>query len=482
MINLEKLFQKDDEIFIFFAHFLQAITIFISLYISSILDQNILADIFYLNLFFDSDYFLFSIIVFFSHILIFYFVKKHKNYVKTFYYFFFYDLKNLLISFFFSLIIFIVINKKLESYIWFFNSLIFTIFNLFLIKLILNRLYRYLIINNIIQRNVLLIGCFETIKKFIEIYKNKNKKSLIKCCIITDKKNFDYFNELKIPCFKFDKNFFEILNYHYIGQIWLEVSNEKNLTHSVDIEDLLKFPFDIKLFCKNTDRDLLKSFSDKYSIASFNEERKNYLFYSVNNSRFTGLPLFIKFVMDKVFSILIFLITFPILFLSSLLIIIEDGFPLIFTQMRTGWDGRKFKIYKLRTLKKQKFDKSMQVINNDPRLLYVGKYIRRLSIDELPQLINVIIGDMSLVGPRPHMIEHSKKYSGIIKNFLTRHKCNPGITGWAQIHGYRGATPDDILMKKRMDYDTWYLKNWSLSLDLLIMFKTIFAIFRYKAD
>jgi len=189
----------------------------------------------------------------------------------------------------------------------------------------------------------------------------------------------------------------------------------------------------------------------------------------------------IKFTIDKVFSLLIFLITFPILFLGALLILIEDGFPLIFTQMRTGWDGRKFKIYKLRTLKKLKFDKTMQVTNNDSRVLFVGKFLRRFSIDELPQLINVIIGDMSIVGPRPHMIEHSKKYSGIIKNFLTRHKCSPGITGWAQIHGYRGAT-DDILMKKRMDYDTWYLKNWSLGLDLLIMLKTIFAIFKHKSD
>ena len=481
MINLEKLFQKDDEIFIFFAHILQSLTIFFSLYISSILDQHILADILNFYLFFESDYFLFSIFVFCFYILIFYFVKKNKSYVKTFYYFFFYDLKNLVIAFFFSLIIFIIINKKLDGYIWFFNSLIFTFFNLFIIKLLCNKLYRYLIINNIIQRNILLIGSFETIKKFIEIYKNKKKKSLIKCCIITDKKNIDYFNELKIPCFTFNKNFFEILNYHYIGQIWLEVSNEKKLTYSVDIEELLKYPFDIKLFCKNTDNDLLKSFSEKYSIASYTEVRKNYLFYSVNNSRFTGLPLLIKFTIDKVFSLLIFLITFPILFLGALLILIEDGFPLIFTQMRTGWDGRKFKIYKLRTLKKLKFDKTMQVTNNDSRVLFVGKFLRRFSIDELPQLINVFIGDMSIVGPRPHMIEHSKKYSGIIKNFLTRHKCSPGITGWAQIHGYRGAT-DDILMKKRMDYDTWYLKNWSLGLDLLIMLKTIFAIFKYKSD
>ena len=100
----------------------------------------------------------------------------------------------------------------------------------------------------------------------------------------------------------------------------------------------------------------------------------------------------------------------PLLSICIFLIIVEDGFPFIFSQTRSGWDGRKFKIYKLRTLKKTNFDKSQQVIKNDPRLLFFGKFIRKYSIDELPQIYNVIKGDMSIVGPRPHMIEHSKKY------------------------------------------------------------------------
>lgn len=168
--------------------------------------------------------------------------------------------------------------------------------------------------------------------------------------------------------------------------------------------------------------------------------------------------------------------------MCSLLIVLEDGFPIIFKQIRTGWDGRKFKIYKLRTLKKEKFDKTVQVSQNDLRVLKVGRIIRRFSIDELPQIYNVIKGDMSIVGPRPHMIEHSKKYSNIIKNFLTRHKCNPGITGWAQVHGLRGATPNDELMKKRLEHDIWYLKNWSLALDFIILIRTVYAVLRYRVD
>ena len=483
MINLEKLFQKDDEIYVAYSHFSQSIIIFISLYVASIVKENVILELFIFNLFLTSDFFYFTLAVFFLHIFSFYFFKKHKNYIKTFYYFCFYELKTFILSYVLNILIFLIFfNLKIDNWLWLFNSLVFCIINLFLLKIINNQIYKYLIINNIIQRNVILIANFSTIKNFIELYKNKNKKSLIKCCIIKDKIDSDYFNELKIPSFNFNDNFFDILNYHYIGQIWYELDDQSTDNSKIKVEELLKFPFDIKVFIKEGNENLIRNFSDKINIASTFERRKNYLFYSLNNSRFTGLPLLIKFFLDKIFSIIILILTLPITISSIILIIIEDGFPFIFTQQRTGWDGRKFKIYKLRTLKKENFDKTQQVMHDDKRLLFFGKFIRRLSIDELPQLYNVLIGDMSIVGPRPHMIEHSKKYSKIIQNFLTRHKCNPGITGWAQVHGFRGATPDDMLMKKRMDYDIWYLKNWSLSLDFLIMLKTFYAILKYKAD
>jgi len=482
MINLEKLFQRDDEIFVTINYFIQSFVIFTSLYISSILDENIIYDLLTIKLFVESRYFYFVIVIFFLHVFSFIFIKKNKNYIKTFYYFIFYELKIFLLSFLICFIIFIYFSDNRIDYLWFFNALAFSIICLFLLKIFTNQLYRYLIINNIIQRNIILIAKYKTIKDFIEIYKNKQKKSLIKCCIITDVNPDNYFNELKIPVFKYDQNFFDILNYHHIGQIWFEVEKTHNEDNQIKIEDLLKYPFDIKLFLKDSDLNIINFLTNKFNIASASERRKNHLFFLLNNSRFTGVPLLMKFLIDKIFSLLIFVLTLPLLSICIFLIIVEDGFPFIFSQTRSGWDGRKFKIYKLRTLKKINFDKSQQVIKNDPRLLFFGKFIRKYSIDELPQIYNVIKGDMSIVGPRPHMIEHSKKYSNIIQNFLTRHKCNPGITGWAQIHGYRGATPNDDLMKKRLDYDIWYLKNWSLGLDFMIMFKTIFAIFKYRSD
>ena len=165
-----------------------------------------------------------------------------------------------------------------------------------------------------------------------------------------------------------------------------------------------------------------------------------------------------------------------------LFIYFEDGFPLFFTQNRTGWDGRRFKIYKLRSLKKTFFDKTKQVTKNDKRILKIGKFIRRYSIDELPQFLNVLNGDMSIVGPRPHMVEHDIYYSNLFYNFLKRHKCNPGLTGWAQINGVRGATPTSDIMKKRMELDLWYLNNWTIYLDIYIIFKTFYALIKYKGE
>ena len=199
-------------------------------------------------------------------------------------------------------------------------------------------------------------------------------------------------------------------------------------------------------------------------------------------SRFYGVSLFIKILIDKVFSIIFLIISSPILLISSIFIYLEDGFPILFTQNRTGWDGRRFKIYKLRSLKKISFDKTKQVTRDDQRLLKIGKTIRRYSIDELPQFFNVLNGDMSIVGPRPHMVEHDIHYSNLFFNFLKRHKCNPGLTGWAQVNGLRGATPEPSIMKRRMEFDLWYLNNWTIWLDLYIIFKTFYALIKYKGD
>jgi len=205
--------------------------------------------------------------------------------------------------------------------------------------------------------------------------------------------------------------------------------------------------------------------------------------YNISFSPFYGTSFLIKNIIDKLLSIIFLIITFPIVLIFSIFILIEDGFPIFFKQKRTGWDGRSFNIYKLRSLNNENNDaKDQQVKAGDNRLLVIGKIIRRLSIDELPQFYNVLKGDMSIVGPRPHMTEHTKYYTTEVKNFMQRHKCLPGITGWAQVHGLRGPTEIKGTMDKRYQHDLYYIKNWNLMLDFYIMIRTIFVILFQKVD
>ena len=187
--------------------------------------------------------------------------------------------------------------------------------------------------------------------------------------------------------------------------------------------------------------------------------------------------------MDKFLALLFILISLPLIILFSILIVVEDGFPILFKQKRTGWDGKSFNIFKLRSIKNtMKGSESTQVKAGDSRLLKVGKIIRRLSIDELPQFFNVLKGDMSIVGPRPHMTDHTKFYSKEVQNFMQRHKCLPGITGWAQVNGLRGPTDSEGAMDKRFQHDLYYIKNWNLMLDIYILIRTVFVVLFQRVD
>jgi lipopolysaccharide/colanic/teichoic acid biosynthesis glycosyltransferase len=123
-------------------------------------------------------------------------------------------------------------------------------------------------------------------------------------------------------------------------------------------------------------------------------------------------------------------------------------------------------------------DRIQQATRNDPRVTRLGLWLRRTSIDELPQLLNVLLGDMSLVGPRPHAIAHNNEYQTVVSNYAFRHHVKPGITGWAQVNGFRGETQTVDIMAKRVEFDLWYINHWSLWLDLRIMFKTMLMAYR----
>jgi Undecaprenyl-phosphate glucose phosphotransferase len=166
----------------------------------------------------------------------------------------------------------------------------------------------------------------------------------------------------------------------------------------------------------------------------------------------------------------------PLLALVSLLIVLESGRPLFFLQRRYGFNQHEFRIIKFRTMMTlDDGDLVQQARRNDPRVTRLGRFLRKWNLDELPQLVNVLKGDMSLVGPRPHALSHNRHYEQKIALYARRHNVLPGITGWAQVNGFRGETDTDEKMKRRVDHDLHYIDNWSLWLDLRILALTLFS-------
>lgn len=167
------------------------------------------------------------------------------------------------------------------------------------------------------------------------------------------------------------------------------------------------------------------------------------------------------------------LVLLPVLAAACVGIALESGRPIIFRQNRRGVCGRPFTILKFRTMSVQENgDKIVQACRNDPRVTKLGAILRRTSIDELPQLLNVIRGDMSIVGPRPHALAHDAYYGVLIRDYSRRHNVKPGLTGWAQVNGFRGETRDLHAMSERVRHDIWYIENWSIGLDIRIIART----------
>ena len=156
----------------------------------------------------------------------------------------------------------------------------------------------------------------------------------------------------------------------------------------------------------------------------------------------------------------------------------EDPGPIFFRQERTGYRNNVFKMWKFRSMRINERSDSKQATRGDDRITRVGAFLRKTSLDEFPQFINVFLGDMSVVGPRPHMIKHTEEYARIIDTFMIRHKVKPGVTGLAQINGYRGPTDEVWKMEKRVEYDVWYLENWSLLMDLRCIIMTVYNAVR----
>lgn len=227
---------------------------------------------------------------------------------------------------------------------------------------------------------------------------------------------------------------------------------------------LMVVPVDIRYFPDLTDVRLLNhrvtQVADMFSL-------------DLNRSPLDGAMRLVKSLEDRVLGLALFVAFLPLMLGIALALRWQMGHPVLFKQYRHGLDGKRFRIYKFRTMSLHQTDETWQARFGDPRVTPLGAFLRRTSLDELPQLFNVLQGRMSLVGPRPHAMDHNEYYKDEIETYMQRHRVKPGMTGWAQVNGLRGITDDLDLMRKRVEYDLYYIDNWSLAFDLKILVMTV---------
>jgi exopolysaccharide biosynthesis polyprenyl glycosylphosphotransferase len=209
--------------------------------------------------------------------------------------------------------------------------------------------------------------------------------------------------------------------------------------------------------------------------------RKPALAIELQRAPLTEAQRLVKRITDVVVASLALAFFLPVVAIAAVAIKLDSPGPVIFRQIRKGFNGKQFNILKFRTMTVQENGPNVvQATRDDSRVTTIGRLLRSSSIDELPQLWNVLKGDMSLIGPRPHALAHDSYFETLLSDYAFRHHVKPGITGWAQCNGVRGAMPTIEHTAERVKLDLWYINNWSLWLDLLILIKTIFEVLRRR--
>jgi putative colanic acid biosysnthesis UDP-glucose lipid carrier transferase len=318
---------------------------------------------------------------------------------------------------------------------------------------------------NQVSRRIVIVGYNDLSKKFVERFGVNH----------ADFQVDGYFedpgliNELsKYPIIG---NIDECLDYaikNNIHEIYSAISPEKNesiyeMAKQAE-KSMIRFKFipDFRLF---VNRETYIEYHDNFPILSLRPEPLEDMGNSVKKRMFD-----ILFSLLVIFFILSWLI--PIL---AILIIISSRGSVFFKQKRSGKNNKQFTCYKLRTMTVNNEANIKQVTLNDSRVTKLGHFLRKTNLDELPQFINVLLGNMSIIGPRPHMLVHTSMYSKIMNEYMIRHFLKPGISGWAQVNGYRGEIKEEDQLRRRIDHDIWYMENWSIWLDMKIIWLTIYT-------
>lgn len=252
---------------------------------------------------------------------------------------------------------------------------------------------------------------------------------------------------------------------HQIREVWIALSIESSQLVGQVMHHLRHDPIDVRWV------------PDVMSVRLLGHRVDEFLgvpAIALNSLPAAGIRGVAKEVFDRVFATCVLLALAPLLLSIALLIKVGSRGPVFFTQARLGVDGRVFKVYKFRsmTVHEEQHGIVTQATPNDVRVTRLGAFLRRTSLDELPQFINVLRGEMSVVGPRPHALEHNEQFKDAVTHYMMRHRVKPGITGWAQVNGARGQTDTVHKMRDRVEFDLYYIQNWSFLMDLRIIAKT----------
>lgn len=334
--------------------------------------------------------------------------------------------------------------------------------------LLINRLaffivYKYYRRKDYLQDKVVMVG-YNTITKNLISYfeENSYNKEIIGICDDADKVKEMY----HYPILSGISDAFEVCKKYGANEIFSSISPEQNpqiysLMQFAD-QNCIRFRIvpDISFFVKR-----------KVHVNYINE-------MPILTLRYEPLEDLTNRIKKRLFDIIISLcvIVFILSWLIpviSILVWIDSRGPVFFSQTRSGKGNQPFKCLKFRSMKIESLSNAKQTIKTDQRLTKLGKFLRHTSLDEFPQFLNVLKGNMSIVGPRPHMLKHTDKFSKATDQYMVRHFLKPGITGWAQVNGFRGEIDSMIKLQKRVEHDVWYLENWSVWLDLKIIFRTV---------
>ena len=344
------------------------------------------------------------------------------------------------------------------SFVFFFAFLITTRLGLIVITFYAKK-------TNRISKRIVIVGYNDLAKKFVTHF-TQHRKDYQVDGYFEDEQEISELTSLPII-----GNIDECVEYaskNNIHEIYSTISPESNKNiyamATLAEKSLIRFKFvpDFKLF---VNRETYVEYQDNFPILSLRPEPLEDLTNSLKKRTF-----------DIVFSlfIIIFLLSWLIPILAIFIKLSSKG-PIIFKQQRSGRNNEQFTCYKLRTLRTNKEANTKQVTLNDNRITKVGRFLRKSNLDELPQFVNVLFGTMSIVGPRPHMLAHTDMYSKVMGEYMIRHFLKPGITGWAQVKGYRGEIKEENQLRNRIKHDIWYMENWNLWLDAKIIWLTIYS-------